>query len=238
MSKIAGKKTSRAVADISKNRLYITIAGKLSKKELDNLYTDIRFCVADLKSGFDVITDISECTLAALSGIPTFKKITNHLITNRVGKVVRVINKDKIIFKQILNMAARMQGYRANYVSTLDEAEIELENSQHCEALRFCLYQHPVKYKIDSEQGNGYVLDISTNGCAINSATLQPAVDENVSFTITFDEQADLLDVLETNATVIWVKENTFAIKFESVEEDLKEQLWKRLVHESRCEIT
>ncbi len=238
MSKTAGKKSSRAVADIAKNRLYITIAGKLSKKNLDNLYTDIRFCVADLKPGFDVINDLSECSLAALSGIPTFKNITNHLITNRVGKVVRVIDKHKTIFKQILNMAARMQGYRANYVSTLEEAEIELKNSQHCEGLRFCLYQQPVEYKIDSEQGNGDVLDISISGCAINSATLQPTVDDNISFTITFNKQDDLIDVFEINATVIWVKENTFAIKFENVEDDQKEQLWKRLVHESRCEIT
>lgn len=235
---MARKKNSGAVADIGKNRLYITITGNLSKRELDNLYTDIRFCVADLTPGFDVITDVSECTLAALSGIPTFKKITNHLITNRVGKVVRVIDENKIIFKQILNLAARMQGYRANYVSTLEEAEIELENSQHCEGLRFCLYQQPVEFKTDSDQGNGYVIDISTSGCAIHSTILQPAVDETVSFTISFNKHDDLLNVFSTNATVVSREKNRFAVHFEEIGDEQKEQLWKRLVHESRCDIT
>lgn len=231
------KKKSGAVADIAKNRLYITISGNLSKRALDNLYTDIRFCVADLKPGFDVITDISECTLAALSGIPTFKKIANHLITSRVGKVIRVIDENKIIFKQILNLAARMQGYRANHVSTLEEAEIELENSQHCEGLRFCLYQQPVEFKTDNDQGNGYVIDISTSGCAIHSTILQPAVDETVSFTIFFTEHDDLLNVFSINATVVSTEKNRFAIHFEGIDDEQKEQLWKRLVHESRCEI-
>lgn len=234
----ARKKRLGAVADIAKNRLYITITGKLSKQELDRLYTDIRFCVADLKPGFDVINDVSECTLAALSGIPTFKKITNHLITNRVGKVVRVIDKNKIIFKQILNMAARMQGYRASYFSTLEEAEAELESSRHCEGLRFCLYQQAVEFKTGSDQGNGYIIDISTSGCAIQSVTLQPAVEENISLTISFQEHNDLLNTFNIRATVVWTEKNKFAAQFKEVDDDQKEQLWKRLVHESRCEIS
>lgn len=238
MNAMARKKRLGAVADIAKNRLYITIAGKLSKQKLDSLYTDIRFCVADLTPGFDVINDISECTLAALSGIPTFKKITNHLITNRVGKVIRVIDKNKIICKQILHMAARMQGYRATYVSTLEEAETELENAQHCEGLRFCLYQQPVEFKTDSDQDNGYIIDISTSGCAINSTIMQPAIDEKVSLSISFNKHDDLLNVFSNNATVVSTEKNRFAVQFEEIDDNQKEQLWDRLVHESRCEIT
>ena len=44
----ANSKKLKATANIAKNRLYITIAGKLTKENLDKLYTDIRFCVADL----------------------------------------------------------------------------------------------------------------------------------------------------------------------------------------------
>lgn len=123
------RKKLRVAADLKKNRLYITIAGRLNKKDLDGLYTDIRFGVADLKPGFDVITDLSECTLAALSGFTTFNKITNHLLASDVGKVIRIIDERRIIFKQILNSAARIKGYTPIYVKSLEEAEKELQRS-------------------------------------------------------------------------------------------------------------
>lgn len=119
-----------ARADLQKNRLYITIAGRLNKKDLDSLYTDIRFCVADLQPGFTVINDLSECTLAALSGLPVFKKITDHLISHEVSEVVRVVDKRRIVFTQILNASARMSGYTPVYVASLEEAEELLDSSR------------------------------------------------------------------------------------------------------------
>jgi hypothetical protein len=71
---VGNRKSPRVTVDLKKNRLYITIAGRLNKKDLDGLYTDIRFGVADLQPGFTVINDLTKCTLAALSGLPTFKK--------------------------------------------------------------------------------------------------------------------------------------------------------------------
>jgi hypothetical protein len=126
---VGNRKKPRATADLKKNRLHITIAGRLNKKDLDGLYTDIRFCVADLQPGFDVITDLSECTLAALSGFSTFNKITDHLLASKVGKVVRVIDERRTIFKQILNSASRIKGYSPIYVKSLEEAEEELKKS-------------------------------------------------------------------------------------------------------------
>jgi hypothetical protein len=99
-------------ADISKNRLYFTIAGQAVKEEMDKLYTDVRFCVADLKPGFDVISDLSECNIGYLSGVPTFRKIMNFLITKEVGDVVRIINGKSLIFKQVLNLSSRICGYK------------------------------------------------------------------------------------------------------------------------------
>ena len=56
----------RSAGDIKRNGLYITLSCDPSKKVLDKVYTDVRFCVADLKSGFDVVTDLSQCTLGHL----------------------------------------------------------------------------------------------------------------------------------------------------------------------------
>ena len=126
---MGNSKGPSARADLKNNRLYITIAGRLNKKELDGLYTDIRFCVADLQPGFAVINDLSQCTLAALSGLPTFKKITDHLIANEVGKIVRIVDERRIVFKQILNVSATMKGYTPIYVQSHEEAEEVLNNS-------------------------------------------------------------------------------------------------------------
>lgn len=123
------RKTLRATADIAKNRLYITIAGQVSKEDLDRLYTDVRFCVADLRPGFDVVNDLLECPFAALNGIPTFKKIANYLTHNKVGRVVRVIRERNIVFKQIVRVSAGLDGYKAIYVNTLEEADAELDKS-------------------------------------------------------------------------------------------------------------
>ena len=234
--KSAPKKSS-ATADIKKNRLYITIAGKLSKKDLDRLYTDIRFCVADLADGFDVINDLSGCTLAALNGIPTFKKITNHLIDNEVGKVVRVVDERKIIFRQMLNVAAKMQGYKAIHVNSLEEAEQELFNAQKQDGLRFCLLDQPVAYIIDGEEGKGEVADISVSGCAISHDSFSPTMNELISFSTTFQKHENLLEVFETEAKVVWVENNKFAVSFQKIDNDLRDQMAERLIFESKREL-
>lgn len=230
-------KRSSATANIKKNILHITIAGTLSKKNLDKLYTDIRFCVADLKSGFDVVNDLSGCSLAALSGIPTFKKITNHLIDNDVGKVVRVIDERKIIFRQILNVAAKMQGYKATYVNSLEEAEEELIHAQKQDGLRFSLLGQPVVYTVDGKEGIGEISDISVSGCAIKHESIDSTMNELISLSTTFQKDENLLKVFETEAKVVWVERNKFAVKFQRVGDDLKEQLAERLVYESKREL-
>lgn len=225
-------------ANIAENRLYITIAGKLTKENLDKLYTDMRFCVADLKPGFDVVNNLTGCTLAALSGIPTFKKITHYLITNKVGIVVRVIDEKQIIFRQIFNIASRLQGYTAIYVSSLEEAEDVLKDAQERDGLRFYLHSQQVEYIIGEVKRYGYILDISTSGCAIKQAEHLPAIGELVHFSTTFNKQGNLLEVFEINAKVIKAKDEMFTVKFVELDIGLKEKFWERLVHESKSERT
>lgn len=229
--------TPKAIANIAKNRLVITITGKLSKANLDKLYTEIRFCVADLKPGFGVITDLSDCTIAALSGVPTFRKITNFLITNKVGRVVRVIDEKKVVLKQLINMTARMSGYKADHFHSLSEAENALSQSDRRDSLRFVLHQHSVKFSMNSSDGNGLVQDISTSGCAIKTKGDVPAIHDQIIISITFNSHGELITTLECKAEVIWVDGVVFAMRFADMDNERKEQLWERLVHESKCEL-
>lgn len=226
--------TCKVIPDIEKNRLYITLYGRLSKKELTKLYTDVRFGVADLQPGFAVVTDLSECTLAALSGIPTYKKITNYLIENNVGQVIRVLKKNSLIFKQVLNFASKRAGYQVDYVSSVQEAEDTLTNLAKRDGLRFLLPEQPVKFRGDKLKGEGKILDISTSGCSIQSATDQPSVDDEISITIGYVRGKSQQGQLELKARVVRVGEKMFAAQFIDHDKETKEQLWEFLVEESK----
>lgn len=119
----AGKRSAKVTADIKKNRLYITLAGTINKSAVESIYTDVRFCVADLQPGFDVVTDLTEAQIGHLLGIPTFIKIMEYLKTHGVGRVVRVVGKAKSLFRQISRITESVQVYRPTYVATRAEAE-------------------------------------------------------------------------------------------------------------------
>lgn len=122
---------STVTADIKRNRLLITLKGNIAKKDAERIYTDIRFCVSDLKPGFSVINDLTESRIGHLSTIETFKKITSYLTEKQVGPVVRVVGRAKIIFQQMTKLTKMINCYQPMYAKTIEEAEIllaDLEN--------------------------------------------------------------------------------------------------------------
>ncbi len=231
-------KPPKVVASIAKNRLYITIYGNLSRENLDKLYTEMRFCVADLNPGFGVITDLSNCTIAALSGIPTFRKIMNYLIINKVGRVVRVIDEKKVILKQLINLTAKFNGYKADHFYSMAEAEVSLSNTQRRETLRFVLIGQSVNFKIGDLEGTGLVHDLSTGGCSITTKEELPVIQDKIFISIEFKKHEKIMGALECNAAVVWVKSKSFGVKFEILGDKPKEELWERLIYESNYELT
>lgn len=124
MTKDKGRST--VTADIKRNRLLIRLRGNIPKSDAERIYTDIRFCVSDLKPGFAVITDLTEARIGHLSAIDTFKKITSYLAEKQVGQVIRVVGQAKIIFQQIAKLTDQINGYKAMYAKTMEEAEVLL----------------------------------------------------------------------------------------------------------------
>lgn len=117
---------SKATADLRTNRLLITLVGVVSKADVDRLYTEIRFCVADLQPGFAVINDLSACRFGSLAGLGTFGKIREYLCTREVGPILRVVRKNQLVFSQLSRIIDRNQRYRPIYVTSLDEADAKL----------------------------------------------------------------------------------------------------------------
>ncbi len=97
------KNKSEVISNIENNKITLQFAKFITKKDLDSVYTDIRFAVSDLKSGYNVISDFSNTTLLYLNGLGVFRKIFNYILTNESGEIIRVIQDNRIIQKQLLN---------------------------------------------------------------------------------------------------------------------------------------
>ncbi len=121
---------AKVVTDIKNNRLYIIFDNHITKKDTERIYTDIRFGVADLQPGFSVINDLSLCRIGHLSGIASFKRIAAFLAEKKVGRVIRVTGSSSLIFKQISKLSTAINGYKPEYVDTVEEAEELLEQGQ------------------------------------------------------------------------------------------------------------
>ncbi len=200
--------------DRKKNRLYVTLSANASKKELDKVYTDIRFCVADLKPGFGVITDLSKCTLGHLNGIATFRKIMAYLVANQAGQVVRIVGKMSVLFKQLIRITSTFQGYKTAYVDTLSEAEEKFENTARRNGLRFQMHRRLIDYSIKDQDGQGYVVDISISGCAVQAPTVSLSKNDEISLVIPLHEDYENIFSFRLKAKVVRVEEELFAVHF------------------------
>ena len=121
---------STVSANVKENILYVTLRGVVPKRDAEALYTEIRFCVADLQPGFGVITDLSDCQIGHLSAIDTSKKIMHFLIDKQVGKVVRILGPSRVIYLQLAKLADKAMGYHPLYVHSKKEAQELLRQSE------------------------------------------------------------------------------------------------------------
>lgn len=115
-------------SDIKKNRLYIIFDIDVKKNDVEQIYTDIRFGVADLQPGFSVINDLSNASIGHLSGASTFKRISDFLCSKEVGRVIRVIGGSSLLFRQISKLSDSISGYKPEYVESIEAAEQLLDN--------------------------------------------------------------------------------------------------------------
>lgn len=219
-----------AMADMAKNRLYLTISGNIDRKSLEKLYTDIRFCVCDIQPGFDVIENTSECNLLYVTSLPVYKKIIDYLISKKVGRVIRILKNESIFRTQFINFSQKIQCYKAMYAQGIEEAEEKLKISERRNGLRFKLYGPMMEFRAKEAYGKGFLIDISTSGCAIESPTLQLPIDTEILLTLIFDKHDTLTSTFRIDAKVVRVNDDMFAAQFLNFND--KEQLYQRLAYE------
>jgi hypothetical protein len=234
------KKQSYAKVDVKQNRLLINFFGIISKSEMNSIYTQVRFGVSDLQPKYDVIADFSGCRFMYLNAIEIFRRIFNYILANDSGEIIRVINKRRIITKQIVNYTLRRQGYKPTYADDMKQALLKIDKRSKRSALRFQLHEKSVQ--ITSKQGtfHGYILNISTTGCAINSQEMQPAMGENLILSFSFEslDKKDAADVFKFDTQVVRTESYAFAVQFLDVDIDTQNRLRKDLVAASDREIS
>lgn len=216
-------------ADVIENRLYFKLSGNFAKEEIDKLYTDVTFLVADLTPGYDVIADFSECDIGQIKG-ESFKKISNYLMVNGLGEVVRVIEGNSLLYDLAKSLPSSSSGFIPVYAKTHEEAKETLENSIKRNGIRFYVNNLPIKYSTNKQCGTGQLVNISTGGFSVQSVT-QPLSDgEEFIMEIIFVNEDFTTDEFTVKARVIRGDENSFAAKFIGLNSDQKEKLWKCLI--------
>ncbi|WP_310599590.1 PilZ domain-containing protein [Desulfobulbus sp.] len=229
-----GQKPVKTTANIKKNRLYLTIAGNIDAKMMQKLYTDIRFCVADLKKGFDVVSDVSQCNILYVTGLPIYKKIIDFLIANHVGSIVRIISDDNLSYKQLANFSARIHSYRTLYAHSLEEAEQKLEELAKRDGIRFSFNFMQIQCEWNGRADVGQLIDISISGCAVQAQAEAPAVGEEIGIRLEFTPRNDQpAEPFELRGKVVRSGEDgKFAAQFIDLEEERKAQLYEHLAYE------
>ena len=232
----AGKQQSTVKADIRKNRLTFTFCGWIRKKDLDRLYTDTRFCVADLKPGFHVITDLSGCTFGSLNCLSTYRKIMAFLMEKEAGKVVRITRKSSLIHKQIINISARLQGYKPTYVTSLEEAEQILNADAIEHRLRYGLHSVPTEMGSRGQLETCMLVEISEDDCVVECASPSLAENEEVTLSFSFGSTDTETDTFQLNGTVAEKNHDSLTIRFVEMTEVDKVRLRKALVRKTQQE--
>ena len=114
-------------ADPDRNRLYITLAGRLDSTERQGAIKAILTEAGKLTQGFGVVSDISELHASDQEGFKDFLRAKSGLKLKGAGPVVRVV---KIPLSRIqVERISIEAGYEAAQVSSLEEADRWLDSA-------------------------------------------------------------------------------------------------------------
>ncbi len=106
------------------------------------------------------------------------------------------------------------------------------------QGLRFHYSELPsTDYIVKDTNATGQLLNLSTRGCAVRTASLCPSVDEDIIVKMVFSWQDGSLHEFTIKARVVRTNENEFAAEFQDFEDEQKDQLLNCLLRETEREL-
>ena len=219
-------------ADIPNNRLYCTFSEKSTLDELTRLLADMKDRVPDLKPGFDVVEDMSSCHLFQLAALPILRNIMHYLVNSGAQEVIRVVDQQSTVFRQLINLSARIRSYKPIYVKTLAEADKLLNQVQRRQGLRFNLLNTWIAVHNNEQVFNGKAVDVSVSGCAILTDSENLPIGSQVRLKLPLRSESSGTLAFEIVATVVRLFEGGFAVNFLEFDGAPKEELMNCLIYE------
>lgn len=113
-------------ANVSKNRLYLLLHGFFTDDEIHAAYEFIISEIKNLRTGFDVIIDISEFKPATPVGAEDIKRAQLFAKEHGARRIIRVVGKLKVasaISATQFSHTSYTDGYEADIVATVEKAE-------------------------------------------------------------------------------------------------------------------
>jgi hypothetical protein len=225
--------------DLKGNILHLSIPDQVDEGELQSIYTDLRFAVADLQPGFHITVDFLQWVDTTLATTETLEKILAYPASFKVGKIVIVADKKQPIFEQVMGLIQIISSLDVVYAANSKEAEVRLASPPlhpQRRGFRFHLDWLQVTYRKGEKRGSGHLINISTSGCAVRESSLVVAVNEEILITLDFDPHPELPDSLELPAKIIRVKSDLFCAEFKDLNCLQQMEMSKRFAHELRLQ--
>jgi len=226
------RQESSIQTDIPNNRLYCTFSEKSTLDELTNLLTEMENRVPDLKPGFDVVEDMSSCHLFQLAALPIMRNIMHYLVNSGAREVIRIVDQQSTVFRQLINLSIRIRSYKPIYVKTLAEADELLNQSKRRQGLRFNLQNTWIAVHNDTQVFNGKAVDVSASGCAILTETETLPLETKVRIKLPLKSESSGTLAFEIEATVVRLFEGGFAVNFQEFDGATRDELMNCLIYE------
>jgi hypothetical protein len=90
---------------------------------------------------------------------------------------------------------------------------------------------------LNDTTATGRIINISTSGCAIGSASMSPPVDMEITIKMTLNGKDNSLHEFMIIARIVRMSLNEFAVEFQDIEDDPKELLLNLLLQETEREL-
>jgi hypothetical protein len=116
-------------ADLDRNRLYVTLKGRMTAKEAKQAAARVLADLEKMKPGFDIITDISEFEPMPQKETELLVQIHKVLVKRGVGRVVRIIGTElkAVVANVQFERVSKQTDIVANYFDSVGDAERYLD---------------------------------------------------------------------------------------------------------------
>ena len=109
-------------SDLGRNRLYVTLSGFLTDREMEEGIARVIAELPRMKPGFVMVSNIADLKPTTPNGAKTLAKAMEAYKQHRIARIVRIIGKE-VLGKMQFQRVAQEAGVPVDYVHSAADAE-------------------------------------------------------------------------------------------------------------------